>query len=178
MSCREASPRSTCRSNLCSRPSCPWQNRRCRSGSLPTASFAPQPQQQTGFAAHSRRAAHVFAMAAARAVLFLISIVCSLESLIRNPPKIKHPQATAAQVDGGIGAVFHRAGQGVLDLLRPFALINRWRPLGRVPAPSLPLAVHGEACWPGSSRKSTGTAVALCLAVCTSPQYLAVLPIG
>src|ERR1035441_5242466 len=92
-------------------------------------------------------------MAAARAVLFLISIVCSLESLIRNPPKIKHPQATAAQVDGGIGAVFHRAGQGVLDLRRPFALINRWRPLGRVPAPSLPLAVHGGQAPPENHRE-------------------------
>jgi hypothetical protein len=40
-------------------------------------------QQQTGFAANSRRAAHVFAMAAARAVLFVVSVT----SLIRNLPK-------------------------------------------------------------------------------------------
>jgi hypothetical protein len=50
---------------------------------LLTTSFVPQPHQQTGFAAHSRRTAHVFAMAAARVVLFLVSIV----SLIKNLPK-------------------------------------------------------------------------------------------
>jgi hypothetical protein len=50
---------------------------------LAIASFAPHPQQHIGFAAHSRRAAHVFAMAAARAVLFFVSVV----SLIKNLPK-------------------------------------------------------------------------------------------
>src|ERR1035438_5226396 len=34
-------------------------------------------------------------------------------------------------------------------------------------------AVHGEACWPGSSRRSPGTAVVPCLAIRTSTKYWA-----
>src|ERR1035437_4262434 len=33
---------------------------------------------------------------------------------------------------GGVRAVHHLEGQGILDLLPTFALINRWRPVGRV----------------------------------------------
>src|ERR1019366_2787158 len=33
---------------------------------------------------------------------------------------------------GGVRAIHHLEGQGILDLLPTFALINRWRPVGRV----------------------------------------------
>jgi hypothetical protein len=54
---------------------------------LPTTSFAPQPQQQTGFAANSPRAAHVFAMAAARAELFFGSLK---SFILKSPQTIKN----------------------------------------------------------------------------------------
>jgi hypothetical protein len=54
---------------------------------LAIASFAPHPQQHIGFAAHSRRAAQVCAMAAARAEPFFGSLK---SFILKSPQTIKN----------------------------------------------------------------------------------------